>query len=116
LSALLLDTALFLQGYVRKEALLSSQIEGTQFSLSDLLLFELGEAPGVPLDDVAEVSSHVAALNHGLERLCGGFPLPNRLLREIHDVLLRSGGGEERPGEFRRLSLSTKRCPISSAS
>jgi Fic family protein len=103
LSALLPDTSLFLYSYVRKEALLSSQIEGTQSSLSDLLLFELGEAPGVPLDDVAEVSSHVAALNHGLERLRGGFPLSNRLLREIHGVLLRSGrGSEKRPGEFRR--------------
>ncbi len=103
LSALLPDTSLFLYSYVRKEALLSSQIEGTQSSLSDLLLFELGEAPGVPLDDVAEVSSHVAALNHGLERLRGGFPLSNRLLREIHEVLLRSGrGSEKRPGEFRK--------------
>ena len=99
LSALLPDTSLFLYSYVRKEALLSSQIEGTQSSLSDLLLFELGEAPGVPLDDVAEVSSHVAALNHGLERLRGGFPLSNRLLREIHGVLLRGGrGSEKRPG------------------
>ena len=103
LSTLLPDTSLFLYSYIRKEALLSSQIEGTQSSLSDLLLFELEEAPGVPLDDVAEVSSHVAALNHGLERLRGGFPLSNRLLREIHGVLLRSGrGSEKRPGEFRR--------------
>jgi Fic family protein len=63
------DTRLFLYHYVRKEALLSSQIEGTQSSLSDLLLFEMDEAPGVPVDDVREVSNYVDALEHGLERL-----------------------------------------------
>ena len=68
-STLLPDTQLFLYMYVRKEAVLSSQIEGTQSSLSDLLLFELDEAPGVPSDDVAEVSNYVAALEHGLKRL-----------------------------------------------
>lgn len=102
-SALLPDTALFLYTYVRKEAVLSSQIEGTQSSLSDLLLFELDEAPGVPLDDVVEVSNYVAALNHGLSRLRGGFPLSNRLIREIHGVLLSRGRGSGKdPGEFRR--------------
>ena len=88
LSTLLPDTGLFLYAYVRKEAVLSSLIEGTQSSLSDLLLFELDEAPGVPLDDVVEVSNYVAALHHGLRRLRGGFPLSNRLIREIHGVLL----------------------------
>lgn len=102
-SALLPDKALFLYAYVRKEAVLSSQIEGTQSSLSDLMLFELDEAPGVPLDDVAEVSSYVAALDHGLARLREGFPLSNRLIREIHGVLLSSGRGSQKaPGEFRR--------------
>jgi len=102
-SALLPDPSLFLYAYVRREALLSSQIEGTQSSLSDLLLFELEEAPGVPLDDVVEVSNYVAALEHGLTRLGGGFPLSNRLLREIHAVLLARGRGTEKlPGEFRR--------------
>jgi Fic family protein len=62
---LLPDTSLFLYFYVRKEAVLSSQIEGTQSSLSDLLLFEHAEAPGVPLDDVQEVSDYVAAMHHG---------------------------------------------------
>ena len=76
-STLLPDKALFLYTYVRKEAVLSSRIEGTQSSLSDLLLFELDEAPGVPLDDVVEVSNYVAALDHGLARLRGGFPLSN---------------------------------------
>jgi Fic family protein len=102
-STLLPDKALFLYTYVRKEAVLSSQIEGTQSSLSDLLLFELDEAPGVPLDDVVEVSNYVAALDHGLARLREGFPLSNRLLREIHGVLLSRGRGSGKdPGEFRR--------------
>jgi len=81
---------------------LSSQIEGTQSSLSDLLMFEVDEAPGVLLDDVQEVSSYVAAMNYGLTRLREGFPLSLRLIREIHDVLLRTGrGGDKQPGEFR---------------
>ncbi|MBA3260862.1 MAG: Fic family protein [Gemmatimonadales bacterium] len=98
-----LPAALFLYSYVRKEAVLSSLIEGTQSSLSDLLLFELDEAAGVPLDDVVEVSNYVAALNHGLARLHEGFPLSNRLIREIHGVLLSRGRGSGKdPGEFRR--------------
>ena len=101
-ATLLPDKSLFLYSYVRKEAVLSSQIEGTQSTLSDLLLFELQEAPGVPLDDVVEVSSYVAALDHGLTRLRSGFPLSNRLLREIHGVLLARGrGSTKQPGEFR---------------
>ena len=89
--------------YVRKEAVLSSQIEGTQSSLSDLLLYELEETPGVPLDDVQEVSSYVGALTHGLTRLHEGFPLSLRLLREIHGILLAQGRGVDKtPGEFRR--------------
>jgi Fic family protein len=102
-STLLPDKALFLYTYVRKEAVLSSQIEGTQSSLSDLLLFELDEAPGVPLDDVVEVSNYVAALDYGLARLREGFPLSSRLIREIHGVLLSRGRGSGKdPGEFRR--------------
>jgi Fic family protein len=102
-TSVLPDTPLFLYMYVRKEALLSSQIEGTQSSLSDLLLFENNEVPGVPLDDVQEVSSYVAAMNYGLKRLREGFPLSLRLIREIHDVLLSKGrGSTKQPGEFRR--------------
>ena len=102
-STLLPDHTIFLYTYVRKEAVLSSQIEGTQSSLSDLLLFELDEASGVPLDDVVEVSNYVAALEQGLRRLAEGFPLSNRLLREIHAVLLSKGRGSDKmPGEFRR--------------
>ena len=103
ISALLPATDLFLYAYVRKEAVLSSQIEGTQSSLSDLLLFEMEQAPGVPMDDVAEVSNYVAAMEHGLVRLGEGFPLSVRLIREIHAKLLAGGrGGEKEPGEFRR--------------
>lgn len=102
-SALLPDKVLLLYAYVRKEAVLSSQIEGTQSTLSDLLLFELDEAPGVPIDDVVEVSNYVAALDLGLERLRSGFPLINRLIREIHGVLMSRGRGTPKdPGEFRR--------------
>src|SRR3954464_11677137 len=75
ITTLLPDPQLFLYAYVRREAVLSSQIEGTQSSLSDLLLFELEEAPGVPIDDVVEVSNYVAALEHGMARLRGDFPL-----------------------------------------
>jgi Fic family protein len=93
--------SLFPHAYVRKEAVLSSQIEGS--SLSDLLLFELDEAPGVPLDDVVEVSNYVAALDHGLGRVRSGFPLSSRLMREIHGVLLSRGRGSGKtPGAFRR--------------
>lgn len=88
---------------MRKEAVLSSMIEGTQSSLSDLLLFELDEVPGVPLDDVEEVSNYVAALMYGIKRLKDGFPLSLRLIREIHAVLLSQGRGRRQsPGEFRR--------------
>ncbi|EPX87671.1 hypothetical protein ruthe_00244 [Rubellimicrobium thermophilum DSM 16684] len=102
-TSILPDTPLFLYMYVRKEALLSSQIEGTQSSLSDLLLFEIEDAPGVPLDDVQEVSNYVAAMNYGLDRIRGGFPLSLRLIREIHAILLEKGrGSTKQPGEFRR--------------
>ena len=102
-STLLPDTSLFLSMYVRKEAVLSSMIEGTQSSLSDLLLFELDQEPGVPLDDVREVSNYVAALDHGLRLLQEGLPLSLRLFREIHGVLLSKGrGSNQAPGEFRR--------------
>jgi Fic family protein len=102
-SAILPDPSLFLYMYVRKEAVLSSQIEGTQSSLSDLLMFESEAAPGVPMDDVKEVSQYVAAMDYGLKRLREGFPLSLRLIREVHGVLLAAGRGSERaPGELRR--------------
>jgi len=100
---LLPDKRLFMYSYIRKEALLSSQIEGTQSSFSDLLLYESEEAPGVPLDDVQEVSNYVAAIEHGLRRIRDGFPLSLRLIREVHEIML-SGvrGSHKSPGEFRR--------------
>lgn len=100
---LLPDPTFLTYAYVRKEALVSSQIEGTQSSLSDLLLFEDDQMPGVPIEDVREVSDYIAALEHGMARLRGGFPLSGRLLRELHSVLLRSGRGSSKdPGEFRQ--------------
>jgi Fic family protein len=103
LTSLMPDVSLLLYTYVRKEAVLSSQIEGTQSSLSDLLLFENDEAPGAPIEDVQEVSNYVAAMNYGLERIRSGFPLSLRLIREIHEVLLSKGrGSSKQPGEFRR--------------
>ena len=102
-STLLPDASLFLYMYVRKEAVLSSQIEGTQSSLSDLLQYESKVSPGVPVDDVLEVSNYVAALDHGLKRVRGGFPLSLRLLKEVHEILLSSGRGNQKdPGKFRR--------------
>ncbi len=102
MTTILPSTPLFLYMYVRKEALLSSQIEGTQSSLSDLLLFENHEAPTVELDDVTEVSNYVAAIEHGVSRMRDGFPLSLRLIREMHAILLKSGrGSAKQPGEFR---------------
>ena len=101
MSMVLPDPSLFLYMYVRKEAVLSSQIEGTQSSLSDLLLFETDAAPGVPLDDVTEVSCYVAAMYYGLERL-KEFPMSLRLIKEIHVKLMQNArGGNKMPGEFR---------------
>lgn len=96
--------SLYTYFYVRKEAVLSSQIEGTQSSLSDLLLYENNELPGVPIDDVSEVLQYVRAMKHGLKRLrVDNFPLSLRLIRELHEILLSSGRGSEKmPGEFRR--------------
>lgn len=103
LAKLLPATDLFLYLYVRKEALLSSQIEGTQSSLSDLLLYENDEAPNVPLDDVREVSNYVAAMDFALEEIRGGLPVCNRLIRDAHEVLLSKGRGHDKaPGQFRR--------------
>jgi Fic family protein len=102
ISVLLPDPSLFVYMYVRKEALLSSMIEGTQSSLSDLLCVELDQPASVPLDDVKEVCNYVAALDYGIRRLADGFPLSLRLLKEMHQILLSTGRGtEKRPGEFR---------------
>ncbi|MGX9775220.1 Fic family protein [Janthinobacterium aestuarii] len=103
ISTLLPDARLFLYSYVRKEAVMSSQIEGTQSSLSDLMLYEIDGQPGVPLDDVQEVSCYVKAMSLGVERIRQGQPISFRLLTEVHQVLMTSGRGVQRsPGEFRR--------------
>src|SRR5216684_939108 len=95
--------SLYTYFYVRKEAVLSSQIEGTQSSLSDLILYESSDVPGVPAEDVREVLQYVKAMYHGLKRLrVDNFPLSLRLIREIHEILLSSGrGSEKNPGEVR---------------
>ena len=100
---LLPDAMVFVYGYVRKEAVLSSQIEGIQSSLADLMIHEAGRVPACRPSDVREASNAVAALHHGHKRLGDGFPLSNRLMREMHAKLLASGrGAAMMPGEFRR--------------
>ncbi|MDR3546678.1 MAG: Fic family protein [Candidatus Pacebacteria bacterium] len=100
LSTLIRHPDLLINFYIRKEAVLSSQIEGTQSTLSELLLFEM--EPDTGTEDTAEVANYVHAMHHGLMRLKSGFPLSLRLIREMHMVLLRSGrGSRSTPGEFR---------------
>lgn len=103
MTSFLPEPTLFLYSYVRKEAVFSSQIEGTQSSLSDLLAFENSASPGLPEhNDVVEVSNYVAAMEHGLKRLRGDFPLCLRLIRELHEILLSKGRGQaKQPGSFR---------------
>ena len=101
ISLLLPNKELFLYMYVRKEAVLSSQIAGTQSTLNDLLRFESDATDGVPIDDIREVSNYVSAMMHGLERM-KTLPLSLRLIREMHSMLLDSGrGAGMAPGEFR---------------
>ena len=104
IATILPEPWLFIYAYVRREAVISSRIEGTQSTLSDLMLFELTQASGTPVDDVVEVSNYVSALEYGFRRLReDNFPLCNRLIREIHKKLLSSGRGSKKsPGEFRR--------------
>lgn len=103
LSNILPDPSLFLYMYIRKEAVLSSQIEGTQSSLSDLFLFENENVINDPHHDVIEVSNYIAAMEHGLNRIRNGFPISLRLFCEIHEILLSRGRGSfKQPGEFRR--------------
>ena len=102
ITMLLPNRELFLYMYVRKEAVLSSQIEGTQSPLSDLLHFEIEAQAGEPIDDIREVSNYVDAMMYGLERL-KTLPLSLRLIRELHGRLLQSGRGKDKdPGRFRK--------------
>lgn len=104
ITLLLPDPDQFLYSYIRKEAVLSSQIEGTQSSLSDLLLFEHDVAPGVPIEDVRETTNYIAALNTGLESMRKGLPLSLRVLKEAHSALLQGARGHDTGrGEFRRV-------------
>ena len=103
ISTLLPDARLFLYSYVRKEAVMSSQIEGTQSSLSDLMLYEMEGIPGVPMDDVQEVSCYVNALELGVKRIREDHPITFRLLTELHAALMTSGRGISKgPGQFRQ--------------
>ena len=103
ISTLLPSAPLFLYSYIRKEAVMSSQIEGTQSSLSDLMIYEMEGIPGVPMDDVQEVSCYVRALNLGIQRIREGHPITIRLVRELHQALMTHGRGVHRaPGEFRQ--------------
>jgi Fic family protein len=91
-----------LYSYIRKEAVLSSQIEGTQSSIADLLLHENQALPGVVLEDVQEVSNYIGALSYGIDRL-STLPLSLRLIRESHERLVHGTRGDKKaPGEFRR--------------
>jgi Fic family protein len=104
--ALLPNAALLLYSFVRKEAVLSSQIEGTQSSLADLMLYEIDEDPAVPIDDAREVSRCVAALEQGLKGIRGGLPLCTRLICDMHKALFSHPGGKAKtPGELRRTQV-----------
>jgi len=102
ISGILPEMSIFLYFYIRKEALMSAQIEGTQSSLSELLLFEENPGNKAPSEDIIEVSNYIAAINYGIERL-QSFPLSLRFIRELHGKMLASGrGSRKEPGEFRR--------------
>ena len=97
------DREAFIRMQVRKEAVLSSQIEGIRCSLSDLLLYESGHDPSASTADVEDVANHVTAMDHGFERIKGGFPLSLRLIRDTHRALMASTRSAMfLPGEFRR--------------
>ena len=104
MTSILPDASIFLFMHTRQEAVLSSQIEGTQSTLSDLLLFESKKKSGASIDDVKEVSNHVDAMKHGFEQIQSGIPVSLRLIREVHQILMSgSRGAPRQPGEFRRV-------------
>ena len=108
---------LFLAMYVRKEAVLSSQIEGTEASLEDVLEYESENRPKTLPNDVTEVVNYVKAMNYGLERI-KDLPLSLRLIKEIHAELMRGvRGGDKTPGEFRKTQnwVGPRGCTLSSA-
>ncbi|RLB30250.1 MAG: Fic family protein [Deltaproteobacteria bacterium] len=93
---------LFVAMYVKKEAVLSSQIEGTQASLEGVLRFEANLIPSNDINQVKEVINYIKALDYGVDRL-KELPLSNRLIKEIHKILIAgTRGGHKTPGEFRK--------------
>ena len=101
--ALVPNPELFVAMYVRQEAVLSSQIEGTQCTLEEVLKYELDPGGVAQPAEIAEVVNYVGAMNHGLARLADDFPLSLRLIREIHARLMQGvRGAASDPGEFRR--------------
>jgi len=103
-AGLLPQPDLFVYMFVRQEAVLSSQIEGTQSTLDDLLRSEIPDQPGAPqTPDIAEVSSYVAAAERGEVLLREGWPLTGRMFLELHGILLKNSRGYDKaPGEYRR--------------
>jgi len=108
---------LFVAMYVRKEAVLSSQIEGTEASLEDVLEYESENKPKTLPNDVAEVVNYVKAMNYGLKRI-EDLPLSLRLIKEIHAELMHDvRGGDKAPGDFRKTQnwVGPKGCTLSNA-
>ncbi|UCD15111.1 MAG: Fic family protein [Candidatus Omnitrophota bacterium] len=108
---------LFVAMYVRKEAVLSSQIEGTEASLEDILEYEVESKPKILANDTAEVVNYVRAMNYGLKRI-DKLPLSLRLIREIHAELMKGVRGENKtPGEFRKTQnwIGPKGCTLNTA-
>ena len=111
------DPDLFVSMYVRREAVLSSQIEGTQASLMDVLEYEAIAQEVGPDSDVVEVINYIRALRYGLSRL-GELPVSMRLIKEIHEHLMRGVRGQEKsPGEFRRSQnwIGSTNCSLANA-
>lgn len=99
---ILIAPSFFVEMFARKESAMSSQIEGTQATFSDFLKIEAGiREKNIP-NDVKEIANYFKALNHGLERV-NTLPLSLRLIREVHEILLKDVRGKDKnPGEFRR--------------
>ena len=117
IASLLPNPDLFVAMYVKKEAVLSSQIEGIQCTLDDVLQQEVDE-DGVRTKDISEVVNYVNAMNYGIERL-KTLPLSLRLIREMHERLMQGVRGEHKdPGEFRRSQnwIGPQGCTLTNAS
>ncbi len=114
---LLRNPYLLIAPYVRREAVSSSRIEGTQASLSDLFFFEAAEADEPEVPDVREVRNYVQAMEHGIKVLAD-LPVSVRLVRQIHEILMQGVRGEHSaPGELRRTQnwIGPKGCALNDA-